>query len=133
MKKVLSCPSCKGEMELRVLYCPRCSIEMTGDFKQSPYCGLSPELEAFLLNFVKTQANVKELESIYGVSYPTIKKMIDKLKMALGVYDPVGIDDDTCTDYQSGVLAILDNISISRLGPRKLKKAKNKKKGDKKK
>ena len=46
----------------------------------------------FLRLFVKTRGNLKEVERILGVSYPTVRARLDALLKALGYEEDEGKD-----------------------------------------
>jgi len=116
MKKVPYCPVCRRELEIRTLYCPKCDVEVRGRFHQSPFNRLSPELERFLYCFVETQGNLKDLEQIFQVSYPTIKKMIRKLQHALGMtQQSAAAPPASAREHE--ILSILDDVDKDRIKP----------------
>ena len=80
------CPLCSGTLQVRELYCPRCRIRIQGDF-EPPHSRLlslgRKELE-FIELFVRLRGNIKEVEKALGVSYPTVRGMLDGVIKNLG-------------------------------------------------
>ena len=84
MKKLISkCPCCNETLRVTTLQCPECGMEMKNDFKLSAFDRLSNEQYAFLIEFLQQRGNLKNVQSELGVSYPTAKKKLDDLLIAL--------------------------------------------------
>ena len=95
MKKLnatLPCPSCSTPMEPRVLGCDRCELRVEGKFSTSEFAGLTPELLHFLRIFVHCEGRIKDMEKSLGVSYPTVKATMTRLKGALGMSESTSSD-----------------------------------------
>ncbi|WP_243027478.1 DUF2089 domain-containing protein [Thermus albus] len=78
------CPACEAPLAARVLYCPSCGTEVHGRFQPNEFALLPKEHLDFLRLFVKTRGNLKEVERILGVSYPTVRARLDALLKVLG-------------------------------------------------
>ena len=66
------------------LEAPNSGIIIEGRFQPNEFVLLPPEHLEFLRLFVKTRGNLKELERILGLSYPTIRLRFENLLLALG-------------------------------------------------
>ena len=85
MRKVLeSCPSCGADLEVTRLGCPSCGIVILGQFAPCPFCALSPEDMEFVHTFISCRGNVREMERALGISYWTVRRMLDDLIRKLG-------------------------------------------------
>jgi len=87
MKKLdstIPCPACKGPLSPRVLHCRPCDLRVEGDFRTNEFASLDPELLHVLRIFVVCEGRIKDMEKALGVSYPTVKAHIARLKQALG-------------------------------------------------
>jgi hypothetical protein len=80
----IGCPNCQGAMVPVVVRCEACALEVKGSFRLNEFATLSPEDLHFLRIFVHCEGRIREMESALGVSYPTIKARLAKLKQALG-------------------------------------------------
>lgn len=86
-KRILQeCPTCNGALQVRELYCPRCRIRIQGDFEppNSRLLSLSRKELEFVELFVRLRGNIKEVEKALGVSYPTVRGMLDGVIKSLG-------------------------------------------------
>ena len=45
---------------------------------------MSPEQQRFVEIFVTNRGNIREVESVLGISYPTVRKRLDEVIEALG-------------------------------------------------
>ncbi|NLY09593.1 MAG: DUF2089 domain-containing protein [Tissierellia bacterium] len=85
MNKHLSkCPSCKSELVIKSYKCPACAIEVHGEFKQDKFSKLSTQQQDFIEIFIMKRGNLKEVEKVLGVSYPTVRNRLDEIITALG-------------------------------------------------
>jgi len=69
---------------VKVLFCPSCGTEVSGQFALNEFARLPKEHLDFLRLFVRARGNLKEVERILGVSYPTVRARLDALLKALG-------------------------------------------------
>jgi hypothetical protein len=86
-KRILhECPLCNSTLRVRELYCPHCRIRIQGDFEppRSRLLSLSRKELEFVELFVRLRGNIKEVEKALGVSYPTVRGMLDSLIKNLG-------------------------------------------------
>jgi len=63
--------------------CPSCKVAVSGDFEVSPLGQLSPEDQAFVIAFVRHHGSIKKMESLFGISYPTVKNRLNAIGAAL--------------------------------------------------
>ena len=59
-------------------------ITIRGAFQLSKFDYLSKEHQYFIEVFIKNQGNIKQIEKELGISYPTVKKNLEEVSMALG-------------------------------------------------
>ncbi len=86
MKQSISkCPICKGSLYISNLQCPDCGLELKNNFKFGIFEQLSTENYNFLLTFLKNRGNLKDLQTDMQISYPTAKKKLDELLVALNL------------------------------------------------
>lgn len=86
MRKILeSCPTCGGAMAVSELSCTVCDTVVRSRYTPCPFCRLSPEDLAFMLLFVRSRGNVKDMERELGVSYWTIRGRLNELITTMGL------------------------------------------------
>lgn len=58
-------------------------IVIEGSFDLPPLGRLSAENQVFIMAFVRCHGSIKEMEQIFGISYPTVKNRLDRLARQL--------------------------------------------------
>jgi hypothetical protein len=58
---------------------PATGIAVEGEFELPPLAGLAFEDQVFVAAFVKAHGSIKEMEALFGVSYPTIKNRLNRI------------------------------------------------------
>jgi hypothetical protein len=59
------------------------NIAIEGSFELPQLARLSMEDQVFITAFVRSHGSIKEMEQIYGVSYPTIKSRLTRIANSL--------------------------------------------------
>ncbi len=77
------CPVCQNTLRITKLGCPSCKTELSGSFVPCKYCSLDEKQQMFLETFLKCRGNIKDVERTLGLSYPTVKGLLDDLLRAL--------------------------------------------------
>ena len=54
-------------------------IAIEGSFSLPPLANLSPDDQVFVMAFVRCSGSIKEMEQMFGISYPTVKNRINKI------------------------------------------------------
>jgi len=54
-------------------------IRIEGDFELPPLARLSAEDQVFIMAFVRADGSIKELERLFGISYPTVKNRLARI------------------------------------------------------
>lgn len=84
MIKIISrCPACDSDLKISALKCPNCNLELRNDFTLSKFDLLNENQYEFLISFLKNRGNMGAVQDELGMSYPTAKKKLDDLLMAL--------------------------------------------------
>jgi hypothetical protein len=78
-----SCPSCNRPFKVTRLSCPTCNVSMEGPVELPALAQLSPEDEAFVMAFVRHHGSIKKMESLFGISYPTVKNRLNAIAAVL--------------------------------------------------
>ncbi|ANE42430.1 MAG: hypothetical protein JWQ08_255 [Deinococcus sp.] len=85
---------------------PSSGVTVRGDFTLNEFATLTPDNLEFLRLYVRVRGNLKEVERVLGVSYPTVRARFDTLLRAIG-YEPEPADP------QSEVLERLERGEIT--------------------
>ncbi|HEX4293031.1 MAG TPA: DUF2089 domain-containing protein [Rhizomicrobium sp.] len=62
-------------------------IVIEGAFELPQLARLQPEDQVFVAAFLKSHGSIKEMESVFGVSYPTIKARLNRIAGSLEFVD----------------------------------------------
>jgi len=54
-------------------------IAVEGEFELPPLARLPAEDQVFVMAFVKADGSIKEMERIFGISYPTVKNRLSRI------------------------------------------------------
>jgi len=76
-KLPIFCPSCQSMLQVQGLVCGACSTEVKGLFDMPVLLQLSADQQQFILDFVKCSGSLKDMASTLGLSYPTVRNMLD--------------------------------------------------------
>ncbi len=79
------CPVCGERMLVTKLRCSHCGTELSGQFAPCRFCRLEEKHLQFVETFLRCRGSIKEVERALGVSYPTVKNMLDAALTALGL------------------------------------------------
>jgi hypothetical protein len=101
------CPVTGEALEVTRLQAPTSGVVIEGRFAPNEFALLPREHVEFLRLFVRVRGNLKEVERIMGVSYPTVRLRFDHLLKALG-YE---LDEDP-SDRRNEILAQLERGEI---------------------
>jgi len=73
------CPSCSGVLNPVKYVCSNCGTEVAGDFSVCPFCSLDTENRKLLELFLLARGNLKAVQRMLGVSYPTARARIEEM------------------------------------------------------
>ncbi len=117
IKGLPRCPVCGEEMVVERLRCPTCGISVEGEFLTNPFTYLKDEEVNFLLVFLKARGNIKEVERILGISYPTVRNRLNNVLKSLGI-TPVEEEEE----QRVNVKEILEKLDKREISPEEAKK-----------
>jgi hypothetical protein len=58
-------------------------IAIEGSFTLPPLSRLSLEDQTFVIAFVRSHGSIKEMEALFGISYPTVKNWLNRISEKL--------------------------------------------------
>jgi hypothetical protein len=89
-------------------------IAIEGPFELPLLAQLPLEDQVFVVAFVRSHGSIKEMERLFGVSYPTIKARLNKLSEKLGpVVDVAPPSNEEHAPARRAILDRLDRGEIS--------------------
>jgi len=84
-------------------YIPDLDIHIEGNFSMPELMTLSSDDQIFAARFIKSGGSIKEMEKIFGISYPTVKNRLKNIAAALG-----GMDIEM--EYRQPAMSVLDKL-----------------------
>lgn len=97
------CPACGGtDFVQERIRCIECGTAVEGSFKASKLSSLSVEHQDFVEVFMRCRGNIKDVEKVLGISYPTVRSKLDRVVQALGY------ETQLVTDRKKEILKALE-------------------------
>lgn len=120
----VSCPVSGRPLEVTRLECPESGVTIEGRFTPNEFALLPEEQLEFMRLFVKCRGNLKEVERMLGLSYPTVRLRFENVLRTLGyeTEDPPapetgGDRHEILSALESGDLTAEEAVSqLERLG-----------------
>lgn len=100
-----TCPVCDGAFRVTQLTCEACGARLEGDFPLDRFARLTREQLEFVEVFVAHRGNIREVERVLGISYPTVRARLD------GVIEALGHKAERRTRSQVDRKAVLESLS----------------------
>ena len=109
------CPACAAELLVTRLQCPVCSTEVAGTFALGQLATLREPHASLLELFLRVRGNMKEMERVLGVSYPTVRARLEEALAAAGL--PREGQAPAAPDLAPQRAAILDELERGEITP----------------
>ncbi len=77
------CPGCGRSMTICRTQCVDCDVSLDGEFELSALATLALEDQVFVVAFVRHHGSIKRMESLFGISYPTVKNRLNAIASQL--------------------------------------------------
>jgi len=78
-----TCSDCNLPLKVARMACSCCGLAVEGNFEVSPLARLSTDDQAFVMAFVRHHGSLKKMESLFNISYPTVKNRLNAIGAAL--------------------------------------------------
>jgi|APSaa5957512576_1039674.scaffolds.fasta_scaffold107982_1 hypothetical protein len=102
-----NCPVCSGQMIVKELECMSCKTRVISEFDNAANpLNIDPDLVDFIKVFIYAEGSIKQSEKLLNCSYPKIKNLLKKAKIALGVKDEY-------SDNHTSIIERLDKGELS--------------------
>jgi hypothetical protein len=82
-------------------------IAIEGAFDLPPHARLPTEDQVFMMSFVRSDGSIKEMESAFGISYPTVKSRLSRIAGQLQMVETV------TTPPRESIIAALERGEIT--------------------
>ncbi len=106
------CPVTGEPLVVTRLEGPTSGVALEGHFTTHEFTRLNAESLETVRLFLKTRGNLKEMERLLGVSYPTVRNRFDRLLQDLG-YELQ--DQPAETAHPNGASTILDALEAGEI------------------
>ncbi len=89
-------------------------VAIEGTFELPRLAQLSAEDQVFVAAFVRSHGSIKEMEQVFGVSYPTIKARLNRIAAGLEFVETIRVTEPQVAESRRGdVLARLARGEIT--------------------
>ena len=82
-RRLKKCPVCNTTLEIIEYHCPNCDTTIRGKFEVGDLASLTTSQQEFVKVFVCCQGNIKEVEKVLKISYPTVKNRLSEITLIL--------------------------------------------------
>ncbi|MCA9727070.1 MAG: DUF2089 domain-containing protein [Candidatus Eisenbacteria bacterium] len=66
-------------MRIERMSCDQCNVRIEGEFELGALARLSVEDQVFVAAFVRSHGSIKQMEKLFGISYPTVKNRLNAI------------------------------------------------------
>ena len=82
-------------------------IAIEGSFTLPPLASLSAEDQVFVMAFIRCHGSIKEMEEIFGISYPTVKNRLNRIAGQLQFIEIVKVsaEEEVIDKLESGQIS----------------------------
>ena len=82
-------------------------VAIDGSFTLPPLAGLSAEDQVFVMAFIRCHGSIKEMEEIFGISYPTVKNRLNRIAGQLQFIEIVKVsaEEEVIDKLESGQIS----------------------------
>ena len=99
-----ACPVCGQALEITRFHCGSCDTTIDSRVPVPAFFRLPDELHLFVLIFLRCRGNIREVEKVLGISYPTVCKRLDQVNELLGQKPAAGAGTPPSRDEILGQL-----------------------------
>jgi hypothetical protein len=83
-KLITRCPFCGDDLAIARLSCCGCKTQIDSELQIPLFFRLPPDLQEFVMIFLRCQGKIRDVEKELGISYPTVCKRLDLVNELLG-------------------------------------------------
>jgi len=87
-------------------------IAIEGSFMLPPLANLSAEDQVFVMAFICCHGSIKEMEEMFGISYPTVKNRINRIARQLKFVEVVKVSsqEEVVEELERGEISVEEAI-----------------------
>ena len=87
-------------------------ISIDGSFSLPPLANLSAEDQVFVMAFVRCHGSIKDMEEMFGISYPTVKNRLNRIAHQLEFVEIVKIsqEEEVISELEQGEISAEEAI-----------------------
>ena len=87
-------------------------IAIEGSFELPPLTRLPAEDQVFVMAFVRSHGSIKEMERLFGISYPTVKNRLNRISESFQLVetDVLPSSDDILQELERGEITTEEAI-----------------------
>jgi hypothetical protein len=87
-------------------------IAIEGSFAPPPLASLSAEDQVFVTAFIRCHGSIKEMEEMFGISYPTVKNRLNRIARQFEFVEIVKIaaEEDVIGELERGEISAEEAI-----------------------
>ena len=87
-------------------------IAIEGRFTLPPLASLSTEDQVFVMAFVRCHGSIKDMEEMFGISYPTVKNRLNRIARQLEFVEIVKIspEEEVISELEQGEISAEEAI-----------------------
>jgi len=90
------------------------NITIEGEFELPPLARLSAEDQVFIMAFIQCHGSIKDMEQMFGISYPTVKNRLNRLAEILKLVEtgpsPAREQEDVLSALERGEITATEAI-----------------------
>ena len=87
-------------------------IAIEGSFTLPPLANLSAEDQVFVMAFVRCHGSIKDMEEMFGISYPTVKNRLNRIARQLEFVEIIKIspEEEVISELEQGEISAEEAI-----------------------
>jgi hypothetical protein len=87
-------------------------IAIEGSFAPPPLASLSAEDQVFVMAFIRCHGSIKEMEEMFGISYPTVKSRLNRIARQFEFVEIVKLtaEEDVIGELERGEISAEEAI-----------------------
>ena len=111
-KLITRCPFCGDELSITRLSCVGCSTQIDSKLEIPVFFRLPPDLQEFVLIFLRCQGTIRDVEKELGISYPTVCKRLDLVNELLGNRSPAVSRNQILERLEQGEITVKEATQL---------------------